>query len=457
MSSFLDRRFRLRERGTSVGIEVLAGLTTFATLSYILFVQPAVLSSPGCGMDPGGVLFATCVASAVACFLMAWWADYPIALAPGMGHNFLFAFTICGALGWSWQQALAANLVAGLLFLSLARFGLRERVMNALPTGLAHGIAAGIGLLIAFIGLQWGGLVRAHPSTLVQLGDLKSPIALHSLAGLALAVVLLARGVRGALLVAIVASALGGWLASRAFELERPLVAFTGVVGAPPDPRGTAFQLDFAGLFVRSWTEWVPIVVIFLTLVLFDTIGTLVGVAGKAGLMVDGKLPRAERALAADAAGTTLGALLGTSTVTSYVESAAGVTSGGRTGLVAVVVGLLFLGALVFAPLIHSIGAGVDAGDGVLRYPVIAPVLVVVGALMFAELRHVRWDDPVEGFPAFLCALVMQLSVSITEGVAVGFLSCSLLALATGRARGVSPLVHAFALFFAARYVWLVA
>ncbi|MCC6405874.1 MAG: NCS2 family permease [Planctomycetes bacterium] len=455
MSGFLERRFRLRERGTSVGIEVLAGLTTFATLSYILFVQPAVLSSPGCGMDPGGVLFATCVASALACFLMAWWADYPIALAPGMGHNFLFAFTLCGAMGWSWRQALAANLIAGVAFLGLARFGLRERVMNALPQGLAHGIAAGIGLLIAFIGLQWGGLVRAQPATLVQLGELSSPVALHTLGGLAIAVVLLARGVRGALLFAIVASALGGWLASRVFALATPLVEFNGVVGPPPDPRGTAFQLDFAGLFARPWTEWLPIVAIFLCLVLFDTIGTLVGVAGKAGLMVDGKLPRAERALAADAAGTTLGALLGTSTVTSYVESAAGVTAGGRTGLTAIVVGVLFLCALVFAPLIHSIGAGVDV-DGALRYPVIAPVLIVVGFLMVAELRHVRWDDPVESFPAFLCTVVMQLSLSITEGVAFGFLASSILSLATGRARETSPIVHAFALLFAARYVWLV-
>jgi AGZA family xanthine/uracil permease-like MFS transporter len=289
----------------------------------------------------------------------------------------------------------------------------------------------------------------------VQLGDLKSPVALHTLAGLALAIVLLARGVRGALLVAILASALGGWLASKALALERPLVAFTGFVGAPPDPRGTAFELDFAGLFARPWTEWAPIIVIFLSLVLFDTIGTLVGVAGKAGLLVDGKLPRAERALAADAAGTTLGALLGTSTVTSYVESAAGVTAGGRTGLTAIVVGILFLCTLVFAPAIHSIGAGVAVGEA-LRYPVIAPVLIVVGALMFAELRHVRFDDPVESFPAFLCAIVMQLSLSITEGVAFGLLSCSLLSFATGRARTVSPVVHALALFFAARYVWLV-
>ncbi|MCK6448708.1 MAG: NCS2 family permease [Planctomycetes bacterium] len=455
MSHFLERRFRLRERGTSVGIEVVAGLTTFATLSYILFVQPAVLSSPGCGMDAGGVLFATCVASALACFLMAWWADYPIALAPGMGHNFFFAFTICATLGWSWREALAANLIAGLAFLALASFGLRERVMNALPGGLAHGIAAGIGLLIAFIGLQWGGLVRAHPATLVQLGELSHPVALHTLAGLALAIVLLARGVRGALLVAIALSALGGWAASRAFGLSAPLVEFTGVIGAPPDPRGTAFQLDFSSLFARAWTDWLPIVLIFLTLVLFDTIGTLVGVAGKAGLMVGGKLPRAERALAADAAGTTLGALLGTSTVTSYVESAAGVSAGGRTGLTAIVVGLCFLATLVFAPLVHSIGAGVDVGGGVLRYPVIAPVLIVVGALMFAELRHVKWDDPVESFPAFLCAIVMQLSVSITEGVAIGFVACSLLAVATGRARAVSPLVHGFALFFAARWIWL--
>jgi AGZA family xanthine/uracil permease-like MFS transporter len=450
--SFLERRFRLVEAGTTARREVVAGLTTFATLSYILFVQPAVLSA--CGMDAGGVLFATCVASAVACVLMALWTNYPIALAPGMGTNFFFAYAVCLGRGFTWQQALAANLIAGALFLALTGTGFRERVMEAIPAHLKHAIAAGIGLLIALVGLEWGGLIVAHPVTYVQLGELGSPVALLALFGLALSAVLLARGVVGALLIGLLSTALVGWGASAWFGLATPLVQFAGVIGAPPSP-AAAFQLDFSGLFARPLGDWLAVLGIFFLLDLFDSIGTLVGVGQRAGLMVAGKLPKARGALAADATGTVLGAALGTSTVTSYVESAAGVASGGRTGLVAVVVAACLLLSLVFTPLLAGVGAGVEVAEGVVRYPVIAPVLILIGAVMATSLAHIEWKEVRQSIPAFLTLAIMPLTVSITEGIAWGFVATSLLDLTGKDERRVSWLVHFFAVVFVLRYVLL--
>jgi AGZA family xanthine/uracil permease-like MFS transporter len=454
--SFLERRFELAARGTDVRTEVTAGLVTFVTLSYILFVQPAVLALPPAGMDPGGVLFATCVASAVACFLLAWWSNYPIALAPAMGHNFYFVFAVCAGLGFRWQEALAANFLAGAAFLVLALGRMRERVMHAVPEPLQHAIGAGIGLLIATVGLQWGGLVADHPATFVQLGELGSPVALLTLFGLALVSALHVLRVRGAIVIGVVASAVAGWGASRAFGLESPLVTWHGLAAAPPSPSGTAFQLDFAGLFARPFGDWLAVLVTFLILDLFDSIGTLTGVASHAGLLVDGKLPRARGALAADAAGTTIGAALGTSTVTSYVESAAGVSAGGRTGLTAVVVGLCFLAAMVLAPLFQTLGAGVNVGtleSPVLRYPLIAPALLLVGASMMRSAQRIPWSDPAAAIPCFLAIVVMPLSLSITDGIAWGFVGWSLLSLV---ARRSDPwLVHAFAVLFVLRYALL--
>ncbi len=457
--SVLDRLFRLREAGTTVRREASAGLVTFAALSYILFLQPALLSTPGAGMDAEGVFFATCVASAVACFLMAWWANYPIALAPAMGHNIFFVFTVCIGLGLPWQEALAANLLAGLAFLLLAPTGLRERVMEAVPDCLKFAIAAGIGMMIALVGLEFGEIVVADPVTYLKLGDLKSPVAVLTLFGLALMAVLMVRKVPGAILLGLLGTAAAGALATRLLDPGVELVRWRGLVGAPPSPAATAFQLDFAGLFSRPLGTWLAVLSIFLILDLFDTVGTLMGVGERAGFLKDGKLPRARGALAADAAGTVTGALLGTSTVTSYVESAAGIAAGGRTGLTAVVCGLCLLAALVLSPMVEMIGAGVNvAPEGaaaVLRYPVIAPVLMVIGAMMLATVRRVDWEDHLEAIPAFLTIIVMQVSFSVTDGIAFGFISYSLLSLASGRYRGTSPLVHFFAVVFAARYAFL--
>ena len=449
----LERCFGLARAGTTARREVVAGLTTFLTLSYILFVQPAVLSAPPCGMDAGGVLFATCVASAVACFLMAALTNYPIALAPAMGHNFYFAFVVCGSLGFTWNQALAANLLAGVTFLVLTPTGFRDSILRAVPASLRGAIATGIGLLIALVGLQWSELIVAHPVTYVALGDLREPVPLLALGGLTLTSVLLVRRVRGAVLVGMLGTAAAGWLATLLFGLEPALVTFRGLVGSPPSPSATALQLDFAGLFAQPAERWALVLATFLVLDLFDTVGTLLGVGTRAGLLRDGELPRARGAFTADAAGTTIGAALGTSTVTSYVESTAGVEAGGRTGLVPVVCGLAFLASLVFLPLVETVGSGVAVAPGVVRYPVVAPVLILIGALMTRCVTEVAWDDPVDAIPGFLTIVVMQLSLSISDGLAFGFVAHSVCSLAAGRR--TSLLAHAIAAFFVARYAFL--
>ena len=447
MRTLLERRFRLPENGTRVRTEILAGTTTFVTLSYILFVQPAVLSAAG--MDFGAVLLATCIASALGCVLMGLLANYPVAMAPAMGHNFYFAFTVCGAtaaggLAYAWQTALAATFVAGALFVLLSAVGLREKLMEALPRSLQLAIAGGIGLLIALVGLEWGGIVVERPGTFIGLGDLGAPPARAALAGLLVAALLLARRIRGAILIGIAVATL--------VAAAEGLLEFSGPFGLPHIERPAAFQLDLGGLFRHR--ESIVVILIFFFLALFDTIGTLVGVATRAGLLVDGRLPRARRALLADALGTTAGAVLGTSTITSYVESAAGVAEGGRTGLTALVVAVLFGLALFVSPLVQVVGGGVETATGRL-YPTVAPALVVVGCLMLQPVSKVAWEDWTEGFPAFLTLVMMPFTFSITEGIAFGFMSYAALKLVAGRRREIHPLVALFAALFLLRAVFL--
>lgn len=445
---FLARRFDLEQAGTSVRTEALAGLTTFLTLSYILFIQPSLMAAAGIPLE--AALFATCVASAVASVLMGLLANYPIALAPAMGHNFFFVFVACapvlsGGLGLTWQQGLAAVFLSGAAFILLALVRFRERVIQALPDSLKHAVAAGIGLLIALIGLQWSGLVVDHPITLVKLGDLSSPVTLLALLGLLLTFVLLCLRVRAALLLGIaVTSAVGMGMGllpvpERIFASDLP-VAFV------------LDELDFAGLLSSPHAVEVLFVLFFLDL--FDTVGTLVGVGARAGLLKDGRLPRAGRALFADAAGTVVGASLGTSTVTSYVESAAGVAAGGRTGLTSLFTAGLFLLALPLAPLIAVVGQGVVVADTTL-HPVLAPSLIVVGALMVRSAAAIQWDEPALAIPSFLAMLIIPLSFSITDGMAFGFIGMSLASLITGRPERRNPLLHLIALAFVLRYLLL--
>ena len=440
----LERLFRLSEHRTTVRTEILAGVTTFLTMAYIIFVQPTVLSAAG--MDFGAVLVATCLASAIGTLLMGLLANYPIAVAPAMGHNFFFAFTVCVAMKVPWQVALGAVAIAGTLFVLTAGIGLRERLITAIPDSLKHGIAVGIGLLVAFIGLQWGGVVVAAPGTLVGLGRLHSPPVLLTIFGLLVIGVLMARRVPGALLIGILASTIAG--------LAAGLVTYQGIVGAPPSLAPTFLQLDLAGALSPAMLS---VILVFFFLALFDSVGTLVGVASQAGLLRDGTLPRARQALLADALGTVAGAALGTSTITAYIESSTGVAAGGRTGLANVVTATLFLLSLFFFPLVRMIGGGYPAGGQTVLYPVVAPALVLVGTMMMAGVREIAWDDPTEAIPAFLTIVMMPLTVSITEGIAFGFISYAVLKLGTGRVHQAHWLILCFAALFVARYVWLLS
>ena len=437
----LERHFELAARGTTVGTEALAGVTTFLAMAYIIFVQPAVLGAAG--MDLGAVLVATCLSTAFATALMALLANYPIAVAPAMGHNFFFAYTVVLGMKVPWQVALGAVAVAGVVFILTAGFGLRERLITAIPASLKHAIGAGIGLLIATIGLEWAGLIVAAPGTLVALSDLHSrPVAL-ALAGLSLTAVLIVRRVPGALM--------WGILASTALGMPLGMVRYQGIAGVPPSIAPTFLQLD---VLAAVQPAMIPVVLVFLLLALFDSVGTLVGVGEQAGFMRDGTLPRARQALLADAIGTVAGAVLGTSTVTAYIESGAGVAAGGRTGLASLVTAGLFLLSLFLHPLVRMIGGGYTVGATTL-YPVVAPALILVGTMMIGGLRHIAWDDPTDAIPAFLTLILMPLAVSITEGVAFGVIAHVVLKAASGRRREIHPLLFVFAALFLARYAFL--
>ena len=439
----IDGLFDLEEAGTNVRTEIVAGVTTFMTMSYIIFVQPAVLGAAG--MNPGAVMVATCLSSAIAMVLMAVLTNYPIALAPAMGHNFFFAYIVVLTLGYSWQVALGSVFIAGLIFILLSTVGLREKLMIVLPDCLKNGIPVGIGLLIALVGLEWSGIVVGHQVTYVTLGNLKSTPTLVSVFGLLLIALLLALRLRGAILIGIVATSILGLIVG--------VIEFKGIVSAPPSILPTMLKLQFPNVFKDP--NLLTVIFIFLFLDMFDTIGTLIGVGQQSGLMVDGKLPRARQALLTDAISTSAGALLGTSTITAYIESASGISAGGRTGLTNIVTALLMVGAIFFHPIIEMVGAGYKIQDGVTLYPVIAPALIIVGALMFKNIVNVDWDDFTESVPAFLTLIMMPLAFSITEGISIGVISYSLLKLFTGKRKEVHWLIYLFAILFIARYIWL--
>jgi AGZA family xanthine/uracil permease-like MFS transporter len=445
MREVLECRFRLREHETTISREIVGGVTTFLTMSYILFVQPSLLSQAG--MDFQAVLVATCAASAAATFLMALAANYPVALAPGMGENFFFVYTLCGSYRLTWQQALAAIFTAGAAFMALAAFGLRSKIVNAIPNALKTGIAAGIGLFISLIGMQYGRLVVASPATLLQLGDLRSPVALITVAGLLLTLGLLAFRVRGAILLGI--------LGSTAVAAGFGRVHYSGIVAAPAGLSATLWKMDFGGLFHRDPATVAVVVFVLFFLALFDTVGTLVGVGRQAGLMRNGALPRAERALFSDATGTVVGAALGTSTVTCYIESAAGVSDGARTGLASMTTATLLLISMLFAPLARMIGGGVpvpSAQGGGVAYPTLAPALILVGAMMMRCARDMDWEDPTESVPGFLTMILIPFSFSIAAGVGAGFVLYAAAKLLAGRPKECPAVVYVFAALYVIQY-----
>lgn len=442
----LERLFKLRENETTPAREIVGGCTTFFTMSYIIFVQPALLSKAG--MDFGAVMTATCVSAGLATIMMGLLANYPIALAPAMGHNVFFVFVVCGAMGVSWQMALGANFISGALFVLLAFVGLREKIIAIVPDALRYGIAAGIGMLIALLGFQWAGIVVDTPGILVGMGKIKSAPVGVSLAGLAITSILIVRRVPGALLLGILATSLIG--------LAAGIGKFQGFVDKPPSLAPTFLKLEIsAGSLLTK--EFLSIVFVFFFLDLFDTVGTLIGVGERGGFMRDGRLPRARRALFCDAVGTVAGTAMGTSTVTSYIESTTGITAGARTGLASVVTGLLFFLALFFSPLVKMISGGYELAPGVYIYPMIAPVLILVGVYMMSCVKKIDWDDFTESIPAFLTIMVMTFTISITEGIAFGFISYALLKAVTGQWRQAHWLLYVVASLLALRYLSLPA
>lgn len=448
--TFLERAFGVHERGSTVGREVLGGVTTFLTLSYIVFVQPVMMSTAG--VPRTGAFVATCVASAVACILMGVLANYPIALAPAMGHNAYFTFVVVLGLGFTWQQGLTAVFIGGCVFVLLSFFGFRARVMEVIPDSLKRAIAGGIGLLITLIGLEYAGVVVSSPATGVSFGDVRSPVVLLALFGLVVTLVLMARGVRGAILYGIMAGVGAGLVATLGGVTvgDRPLLNLELTGYGELDATASWFALDFGGLFRAQGA--VAVVLTFLFLDVFDTVGTLVGVSERAGLLdEEGRLPRARWALFSDASGTVVGSLMGTSTITSYVESAAGVQAGARTGLAALVTAALMLLALLAYPLLAIVASSHPHGQ-MSQYPVLAPALIVVGSMMLKSLARLDWEDATEYLPAFLTVVLMPLTLSITEGIAFGFISYSVLKLAAGRAREVHWVFHLISAILVLRY-----
>ena len=428
----IDTRFQISAQGSSIRQEVLAGVTTFLAMAYIIVVNPTILSQAG--MDFSAVFVATCVAACIGTALMGWLANYPIGLAPGMGQNAYFTYGVVLGLGVTWQAALGAVFLSSLLFLLLSVLPVREWLINAIPRSLKLGMAAGIGLFLAVIAMQNAGIVVDNPATLVAFGDLTEFAPLAALLGFVLIAALSARRVTGAVILGMLAVAVAGWLFGGA--------PFQGIASAPPPIAPVLLQLDIgAALNVTMIT-----VVLSLLLVdVFDTAGTLVGVATRGRLIgADGKLPRLRAALFADSGATLVGSLAGTSSTTSYIESAAGVEAGGRTGLTALVIAVLFLACLLFAPLAQSVPAYASAA-----------ALLFVAVSMARSLAELDWDDFTEACPAVLTALAMPMAFSIADGIGVGFLAYALIKVLSGRGASCPPAVYLIALIFAAKFLFL--
>lgn len=427
-ASVAERFFGLSQQGTDIRTEFVAGVTTFLTMVYIVFVNPIILGKAG--MDPGAVFVATCVAAAVSTMVMALYANYPIALAPGMGINAFFAFTVVLTLKYTWQQALAAVFCSGVLFFLISVFRIRQYVIESIPQNLKLAVSAGVGLFLGIIALEEAKVVVAHPATLVTLGDLTNPQAVLMLLGFVLIAGLNYRRILGSTLIGI--------LIVTAIGLPFGLAQFNGIVSIPPSLAPTLFQLDFSRL-----GEITFLIVVFSILFIdvFDNAGTLIGVTHRTGLMKNGKLARMKEALISDSFAAMFGAVIGTSTTTSYIESAAGVSAGGRTGLTAAFVSVFFLLTLFFAPLAGMIPAYASAA-----------ALLYVACVMTRGLAEIDWDDITEYAPAVVTAITMPLTYSIATGIGLGFITYTLAKLISGKAREASPAVIVLAVLFAIKF-----
>jgi AGZA family xanthine/uracil permease-like MFS transporter len=425
-----ERFFKLAENGTTVRTEVIAGLTTFLTMSYIIFVNPEILSSTG--MDRSSVFVATCIAAALGSAVMALVANWPIGMAPGMGLNAFFAFTVVAALGFSWQQALGAVFISGMIFVILTVTGVRSWLIAGIPHSLRSAIAAGIGLFLGIIALKNAGIVVDNPATLVGLGDLKQTGPLLAILGFFVIAVLDALRVKGSILIGILVVTLLSWITG--------VSSFNGLVSMPPSVAPTFLQLDIPGALHGGL---VHVILVFVLVEVFDATGTLIGVAKRAKLIEEGKPNRLGRALLADSAAIVAGSLLGTSSTTAYVESASGVQAGGRTGLTALTISLLFLAALFISPLAGSVPAYATA-----------PALLYVAGLMMRELTEVDWEQLTEAAPAAITAIIMPFTYSIANGLAFGFISYAVLKAFTGKWRDIHPATAIVAALFVIRFAF---
>lgn len=434
----LEKRFGLSAHGTTLRTEVLAGITTFLTMAYIVIVNPMILGQTG--MPVAAVAVATCLAAGFGSILMGLISNYPLALAPGMGLNAYFTFTVVKGMGVPWQTALGCVFISGVVFLLLTLVGLRQLIVNAIPRSLFSAVAGGVGLFIAFIGLKGADIVVASPATTVALGNLTTPSAALCLLGLVVIAALLAWRVKGAMLIGILITTIVGWMLGMAHIAPGAY--------SLADLSATAFKLDIgAALNLKGGigVTLLEIIFVFLFVDLFDNVGTLVAVTKRAGLVApDGTIPRLKRILLADSAATMVGSMAGTSTVTSFIESAAGVAAGGRTGLTSVVVGILFLVTLFFAPLVQAIPAAATA-----------PVLIIIGCLMMESLGEVAWDDPTVGIPAFLTLITIPLTYSIANGLAFGITSHAALQVLSGKASRRDWLLYILAVLFVIRFIYL--
>ena len=427
----LERLFKLKENGTDVKTEVIAGFTTFLTMAYIVFVNPSILSLTG--MDFNAVFVATCLSAALGTGIMALVANYPIALAPGMGLNAYFTFTVCKGMGISWQVALGAVFISGLLFLFVSLFRVREAIVNAIPRSLKLAISAGVGMFLAIIALKNAGIVVSSPTTLLTLGKLHEPTCLLAILGFFIIVALAYRRLPGSIII--------GVLVVTVLSIALGLSSFAGVASWPPSMAPTFMQMDLYGALNAGL---LGVVFVFFFVDLFDTTGTLIGVSHRAGLLdKDGKLPHLKKALLADSVAITAGAMLGTSSTTAYIESAAGTAVGGRTGLTSLVVALLFLAALFFSPLAGSVPAYATA-----------PALCYVAVLMARGLAEIEWDDLTESAPAVMTAFAMPFTFSIADGIAFGFISYVFIKLLAGRFRDLSVAVVVIAALWLVKFAY---
>lgn len=463
----LNSFFKLTENKTNVKTEVLAGITTFITMAYIIFVNPGILMQSGMN-EPGllgdaavkagltvandpvvaSVFVATCLAAALGTFIMGLYANLPFAQAPGMGLNAFFTFSVCLTLGYTWHQALAAVFISGVLFIIITLTSIREKIVDALPHNLKLAISGGIGLFIALIGFKSGGIIVTSPETLVTFGKLTNPHALLTLIGIAITGILMARKVKGSILIGIISTAVIG------IPLGITKLANVDIISSIPSLKPTFMQFDFGGLltargaatgFLGAVTSIVMVVITFSLVDLFDTIGTLVGTAQKANMLDEnGKVKNMSKALLSDAVATTVGAVLGTSTVVTYVESTAGITEGGKTGLTSVTTGILFILALFFSGIV-----------GIVPPEATAPALVIVGVLMMSAVTKIDFDDFTEALPAFFTIAIMPFSYSIANGIAAGIIFYPVMKIATGRRKEVHPIVYILALLFIARFALL--